>query len=61
MTVQISAVLAGLFAVLELFGISIPDDVKVVISDNTNIVLAGLFALVAAYPKIRDAFKKEPK
>ena len=56
MTTPVLAILSGIFAALELFGIHIPDDVKVVISDNTNLVIAGLLALAAAWPKIKAAF-----
>ena len=56
MKTTVLAILTGVFAVMELFGIHIPDDVKVVISDNTNIVIAGLFALAAAWPKLKSAF-----
>lgn len=51
------AVVAAVFAGLEVFGVSVPDDIKQQVSDNTNLVVSGLAALALAWPGIAAAVR----
>ncbi len=51
------SLVAAVFAGLEAFGVQVPAEIKQVVSDNTNLVIAGLAALIGAWPQLVKLFK----
>lgn len=59
MKAAVGPIVAGIVALLGLFGVNISEDVQAVVRENVSLVVSAIIALMAVLPSVLDAFKKK--